>query len=149
MKFATLAIPPVLSLLPSLVRAVIVSYDEAYDVPSASLTTVACSDGPNGLLTRGYTTFGSLPKFFHIGGWVGVEGWNSPQCGSCHQLTFTDVTSGVKKTINILAIDSTSLGFNIALGAMNELTGGRGKALGKVNATDITVRPSVCGLNCK
>jgi hypothetical protein len=149
MKFSTAAIPFALSLLCSLVRATIVSYDEAYDVASASLTTVACSDGPNGMLTRNFTTFGSLPKFPYIGGFVGVAGWNSPNCGSCHQLTFTNVTSGAKKSINILVIDSTDVGYNVALAAMNELTGGRAKALGRLNVTDISVNRSVCGLKCK
>lgn len=144
MKFSTTILPFVLCLLPSLVRATIVSYDEAYDVPGASLNTVACSDGSNGMLTRNFTTFNSLPKFPLIGGFVGIAGWNSPKCGSCYQLTYTD--AGVKKSINVLMIDSTKEGYNIALAAMNQLTGGRAKALGRVNVTDIRVSPSVCGL---
>lgn len=30
-----------------------VSYDETYDNASGSLLTVACSDGPNGMITKG------------------------------------------------------------------------------------------------
>jgi hypothetical protein len=35
-----------------------VSYDTTYDVASTSLNEVACSDGSNGLESKGYTTFG-------------------------------------------------------------------------------------------
>lgn len=138
--------PFVFSLLPSLIRATVVSYDGLYDNPNTSLNTVACSDGSNGMLTRGYTTFGSLPKFPYIGGFVGVADWNSPNCGSCHQLTFTNTTSGVTRRINVLAIDRTDSGYNIALEAMDALTGGQGKALGRVAVAEASVSPSVCGL---
>jgi hypothetical protein len=37
---------------------VTVSYDTTYDVASTSLDSVACSDGANGLETKGYKTFG-------------------------------------------------------------------------------------------
>jgi ABC-type sulfate transport system permease component len=37
---------------------VMVSYDTTYDVASTSLDSVACSDGANGLETKGYKTFG-------------------------------------------------------------------------------------------
>lgn len=37
---------------PSATTTVTVSYDQMYDNASGSLTTVACSDGPNGLLTK-------------------------------------------------------------------------------------------------
>ncbi|KAH9022613.1 hypothetical protein EDB84DRAFT_494826 [Lactarius hengduanensis] len=51
----------------SVALAVDVRYDTAYDNAQASLTTVACSDGTNGLLTKNFTTFGSLPSFPNIG----------------------------------------------------------------------------------
>ena len=108
---------------------VTVSYDQTYDNASGSLDTVACSDGPNGLETKGYTTFGSLPHFPNIGGAAAVAGWNSPQCGTCWQLTYNG------KSINVLAVDHTDSGFNIALGAMQSLTGGNAIDLGVVTAT--------------
>jgi len=37
---------------PSATATVTVSYDQSYDNASGSLDTVACSDGPNGLLTK-------------------------------------------------------------------------------------------------
>ena len=122
------------------VSAITVSYDQTYDNKSGSLTTVACSDGPNGLLTKGFTTFGSLPQFPNIGGAAAVAGWNSAQCGSCWQLTYNG------KSINVLAVDHTDAGFNIALEAMNTLTGGQAVFLGRVDATAKQVAASQCGL---
>lgn len=148
MKFSTALVCFVPSLLHSIVYATVVSYDEVYDTRQTSLSNVACSDGSNGMLTRGYTTFGSLPKFPYIGGYSGIASWNSPNCGSCHQLTYTNGT-GAKKSINVLAIDKTDEGYNIALAAMKELTGGQAEELGRVSVTDIVVDRSVCGLNCK
>ncbi|RDX52934.1 eliciting plant response-like protein [Polyporus arcularius HHB13444] len=120
--------------------AVTVSYDETYDVASGSLTTVACSDGPNGLITKGFSTFGSLPHFPNIGGAAAVAGWNSAQCGTCWQLTYNG------KSINVLAVDHTDAGFNIALEAMNTLTNNQAVFLGRIDATAKQVAKSQCGL---
>ena len=126
-------------------QAVSVSYDPTYDNSGQSLATVACSDGSNGLLTRGFTTFGSLPRFPHIGGAPAVTGWNSLACGTCWELTYTN-SAGAKKTINIIAIDVGSAGFNIAHAAMDELTNGQATQLGRVNVASRQVAPSACGL---
>ncbi len=120
--------------------AVTVSYDETYDKSSGSLTTVACSDGPNGLITKGFSTFGSLPHFPNIGGAAAVAGWNSAQCGTCWQLTYNG------KSITVLAVDHTDSGFNIALEAMNTLTNNQGVFLGRIDATAKQVAKSQCGL---
>jgi len=139
MKFAA-----ILALVPSAL-AVTLSYDPTYDNSGGSLSTVACSNGPNGLLTAGFTTFGSLPKFPHIGGAAAVEGWDSANCGTCWELTYTN-TKGVSKSINVLAIDHAQAGFNIALAAMNELTGNQAVQLGRVDVASKQVAASVCGL---
>jgi hypothetical protein len=145
MKFFTILAPLALSVLPSIVSAVTLAYDTAYDKSSGSLTTVACSDGSNGLITRGFTTFGSLPKFPHIGAASAVTGWNSPNCGTCWQVTYVN-GQGVSKSINVLAIDVAGAGFNVALSAMNELTGGNAVQFGRVDVTSKQVAASVCGL---
>ncbi|OSD02093.1 Sm1 protein [Trametes coccinea BRFM310] len=116
-----------------------VSYDEAYDKASSSLNTVACSDGTHGLESK-YHTFGGLPHFPNIGGAAAVGGWNSAQCGTCWQLEYKG------KSVNVLAVDHAQSGFNIALGAMNTLTGGQAKKLGRVQATVKQVDKSKCGL---
>ncbi len=38
---------------PTTTTTVSVSYDQTYDNAAGSLDTVACSDGPNGMLTKG------------------------------------------------------------------------------------------------
>lgn len=143
MKVATLFAP--LALVPTLISGLTVSYDTAYDNPTGSLSTVACSDGSNGMLTRGFTTFGSLPKFPHIGGAPSITGWNSPNCGTCWNLTYTNPQK-LSKSVNILAIDVATPNFNIALSAMNELTSGQAQNLGRVSITAAQVASSVCGL---
>ena len=127
--------------LPALAQmSVSVSYDTTYDSSSTSLNSVACSDGPNGLETKGYTTFGSLPDFPYIGGASVVAGWNSPDCGTCWSLAYND------QTITVLAIDTAPDGFNIALDAMNVLTDGQAQFLGRVTATATQVDASQCGM---
>jgi len=121
-----------------------VRYDPVYDQKTGSLLSVACSNGPNGLLTRGYKTFGDLPGFPYIGGASAVTGWNSAECGSCWELTFTNA-DGNKKSINVTAVDFTASGFNIALTAMNDLTEGHGVEYGVVDVVSKKVDPTACG----
>lgn len=115
MKFSTTALTLATMLIPAGALAetttASLSYDQTYDNPSTSLSATSCSDGPNGLLTAGYKTFGSLPKFPYIGGAAAVTGWNSPNCGSCWILTYTN-TKGKTKSINLLAVDVAHDGFN-------------------------------------
>ncbi|KAF9453632.1 cerato-platanin-related secreted protein [Macrolepiota fuliginosa MF-IS2] len=136
-----------LAIIPAIVSAATVSlsYDETYDASGTSLAVVACSNGSNGLLTQGFTTFGSLHNFPNIGGAPAVTGFNSPACGTCWQVTYTN-GKGVKKSINVLAIDVGLAGFNIAKAAMNTLTGGQAVALGRVNVDAVQVAESACGL---
>ncbi|CDO71857.1 hypothetical protein BN946_scf184940.g4 [Trametes cinnabarina] len=139
MQFKALAVAILALLIPSAL-GVTVSYDQTYDNSSGSLSTVACSDGSNGLLTKGYSTLGSLPHFPNIGGAAAIAGWNSAQCGTCWKLTYNG------KSINVLAIDHAQSGFNIALEAMNTLTGGQAVQLGRIDATATQVAASQCGL---
>ncbi|KAJ7034985.1 Cerato-platanin [Mycena alexandri] len=121
-----------------------VSYDQTYDNAKTSLDVVACSNGPHGLEALGFTNFGSLPNFPFIGGAGAVEGFDSVNCGTCWQLTYTN-GSGAKKSINVLAIDHSAAGtFNIALEAMNTLTGNQAERLGRVNVQATQVDKSVC-----
>ncbi|KAG6899209.1 hypothetical protein C0995_006648 [Termitomyces sp. Mi166 len=144
MKFAALLAP--LVLMTSSVLAVTLSYDPGYDNPSRSLTEVACSDGGNGLITDGYKILGSLPKFPYIGGTDNVAGWNSPQCGTCWKLTYKD-GKGVTRSINVIAVDHASAGWNVATQAMNALTGGQAVQVGRINnVKQEKVAASQCGL---
>lgn len=145
MKFSTIFASLAFSMLPSVTHATTVAFDTVYDNGGTSLTAVACSDGANGLITRGFTTFDSLPHFPHIGAASAVTGFNSPNCGTCWELSFTD-SSGVTRTVNIIAIDVAGEGFTISLSAMNELTNGNGVQFGRIDAATRQVAASVCGL---
>lgn len=138
MYFIKTLVAACLVALPSL--ATTVSYDTTYDNSGQSLATVACSDGPNGLLTKGYSTFGSLRNFPNIGGAAAVGGWNSDSCGSCWQLTYNG------KSIFVVAVDHADDGFNISQEAMDTLTNGQASQLGRIDASVKQVSTSSCKL---
>ena len=142
MKFTSTAI---LSLLPAYGLAVTLGYDNNYGVGSNHLSSVACSDGDNGLLSRGFTTFDSLPTFPRIASTSEVAGWNSAQCGSCWELTYTN-SNGVASSIVVTAVDHASAGFYTSVDALNELTGGRAIEVGTVNVVATSVDRANCGL---
>ena len=147
MKFTSLAAAALAFALPAFAQATeSLSYDTMYDDASTSLADVACSDGVYGLMTQGYTTFGSLPDFPYIGGVYTVAGWDSPNCGTCYEVTYTNPATETSTTIAILAVDSTLDGFNVSEEAMNALTGGLAVELGRVTVTSVEVDKSVCGL---
>ncbi|OHE97513.1 cerato-platanin [Colletotrichum orchidophilum] len=121
--------------------AVSVSYDTGYDDGSRSLDAVSCSDGANGLITRyGWQNQGQIAKFPYIGGADAIAGWNSASCGTCWQLTYNG------RSINVLAIDHAGSGFNLALGALNDLTNGQAAQLGRIDAQATQVGLNACGL---
>ncbi|KAK0439897.1 immunomodulatory protein [Armillaria borealis] len=134
--FSTLA----LALIPSCALAVTVGYDNGYGVGSNSLANVACSDGANGLLTKGFTTYGSLPTFPYIASSDSIAGWNSPNCGTCWQLTYNG------RTITVLAVDHALSGFYTSQAALDDLTNGHAVEFGTVQATATQVAASACGL---
>jgi hypothetical protein len=114
-----------------------------YDKANTSMNDVACSNGVNGLVTKGYPTFGSLPTFPYIGGAFAVGGWNSTECGSCWELTYAP--HGI--TIHLVAIDTASSGFSVSDAAMDVLTGGGpspGRLPPDVEATQVAEH--YCGL---
>ncbi|KAF2788284.1 Asp f 13-like protein [Melanomma pulvis-pyrius CBS 109.77] len=140
MKFSTVISTAALG-LSSLTSAITVSYDTGYDDKSRSLNVVSCSDGANGLITRyGWQTQGAIPAYPYIGGYQGVAGWNSPQCGTCYGVTYNG------KTIYVLAIDHTASGFNLAKAAMDALTNNQATQLGRVDAQYAQVDKSKCKL---
>ncbi|OJJ47158.1 hypothetical protein ASPZODRAFT_53486, partial [Penicilliopsis zonata CBS 506.65] len=123
--------------------SITVAYDQKYDVADSSLTTVACSDGANGLITKGYKTFGSVPGFPNIGGAPTVAGWNSSNCGKCYELNYEN--GDFKGSIYVTAVDSASPGaFNIGLHAMDKLTNGQAVQFGRVTATYTEVEEKFC-----
>ncbi|KAF1847496.1 Asp f 13-like protein [Cucurbitaria berberidis CBS 394.84] len=125
----------------SLSSAITVSYDTGYDDAGRSLNSVSCSDGSNGLITKhGWQTQGNVAGFPRIGGYQGIAGWNSPQCGTCYGITYNG------KTVYVLAVDYTGSGFNLAKAAMDDLTNGQAAQLGRIEAQFQQVDVNRCGL---
>ncbi|KAI0786697.1 immunomodulatory protein [Abortiporus biennis] len=117
-----------------------VTYDPVYDKKTTSLSSVACSNGKHGLLTKGYKTLGALKAFPMLGGASAVSGWNDPDCGSCWEITYKN------KTITVLAVDHCDDGFNLSEAALNKLTNGKAVEKGYVKATAKKVDAKQCGL---
>ena len=121
-------------------------YDTTYDQGDKSLNTVTCSTGEHGLLTRGYKTFGDLPTSPFIGGAPQIQGWNSPNCGTCWELTYTD-PNGIPGSLSFTAINTAAQGtFTISIEAMNRLTSGNAMTLDGVSITATQLSASQCGL---
>ncbi|KAJ3491941.1 hypothetical protein NLI96_g357 [Meripilus lineatus] len=130
--------PPVVSPKPQPPATVPVRFSNAYDKKTLSMNSVACSNGANGLLTKGYKTLGSLKVFPYIGGAAAVKGWNSPKCGSCWEITYG------RTTVTILAVDSAKEGFVLSKAALDKLTAGHAAQYGVVQATAKEVPASKC-----
>jgi Cerato-platanin len=133
---------PFTAILPA-AYSVTVKYDSQYDNRDISLDAVACSDGKNGLLTKGYKTFGDLPNFPHIGAASAVEGYNSASCGSCWELTYTK-SDKTTKTIYVTDIDHSGDGFNIAGTALKHLGGQQAVDAGHIEVASKRVAGSYC-----
>ncbi|ESK87458.1 allergenic cerato-platanin asp f13 [Moniliophthora roreri MCA 2997] len=128
------------ALLATSAAAVQLQYDPVYDNADQSFLTVACSDGSNGMIIKGYPTFGSVPSY--VGAVDTITGWNSESCGTCYQITW----SGTGKTIHVVGVDVAGNGFNVGQKAMDDLTNGQAVALGNIDVTATRVDKSVCGL---
>ena len=98
---------------PSPLRA---TYDPKFDNGNGSMNSVACSNGENGLETK-FPTFASIPSFPFIGGAYDIV-WNSPNCGSCWNIT--NPQTGLSTLMT--AIDTSGVGFNLAEEAFAKLT---------------------------
>jgi len=144
MKYALAFASLPLFILPAFSSVMTLSYDTVYDDGATSLDRVACSNGNNGLVTRGYTTFASLPSYPYICGIEFVKGWNSPNCGTCYNVTYGN--PGEKKTFSILAVDTDPNGMNIGENVMNKMTNGNAVEYGTVEADVEQVAESYCGL---
>ncbi|THH06390.1 hypothetical protein EW145_g4119 [Phellinidium pouzarii] len=103
------------------------------------MSTVSCSDGPEGLESR-FPTFGSVPTFPNIGGASAIAGWGSASCGTCWSLSYQGAT------IFVTAIDHADDGFNLSEEALNTLTDGNAVFDGAVQVDAVQVDASLCGL---
>ncbi|QKX55066.1 uncharacterized protein TRUGW13939_02158 [Talaromyces rugulosus] len=119
------------------------TFDTAYDDPSLSLSTVTCSDGEHGLVTKNFKVISDLPTR-NVGGSPTVKGWNDPNCGACYALTYNG-----SKPVHVLAIDSAVGQFNLAPSVLNELTGGNAEEFGSVDVEYELVNARECGMPAK
>jgi hypothetical protein len=117
----------------------LITFDTAYDDPSLSLSSVSCSNGEHGLVTKGYASVSQLPTAL-VGGAPTIKGWNSENCGACYALTYKNATAYV------LAIDAAINQFNVAEKALDQLTGGHAADFGSVEGTYELVEGGKCGL---
>ena len=138
-NFASLAI-----LLTSATAQLSASYIIMYDTSELNIMKVACGGGSHGFENRGFSTIGSLPGYPNVGGVPAITGWNSPNCGTCWNVTHTD-DEGIMRTISLLGIDA-SVNYTTTTAAMNNLTNGQADFLGRVDVTVVQVPSSVCGL---
>ncbi|KAF9815836.1 hypothetical protein IEO21_04348 [Rhodonia placenta] len=135
MKFTTL-LTSALCLVPVVLADTYkITYNTVYDNADTSLNDTACSNGVNGLITKG-----SLPDFPYIGGSFAVPHWNSTGCGTCWHLSYNGIS------IDVAAVDTAGVGFDISLDAFNFFTQGQGEAAGFVFANATQVDASLCGL---
>ena len=107
------------------------AWDSVYDNAGQSTLTLACSDGVNGLYTKGKQTLSQVPGFPLVGAAPTIAGWNSPNCGKCFKVTWGS------KTIYITGVDTSRSTGNFVLSkyALNQLTGGLADQLGRVSVT--------------
>ncbi|RXW25321.1 hypothetical protein EST38_g496 [Candolleomyces aberdarensis] len=115
--FATLAYTLVAVAQPPLQTTI--NFDDRYCVGSTSLQTTACSTGENGLITRGFPTFGSLPTFPAIAGSQFVEGFNSTSCGACWEVF--DPNTG--RSVFLTLVNTAPTGFTLCTDTLLALTG--------------------------
>ena len=140
MQFSTIAI---LSAIVGFVAAgdpAQVRYDTIYDTSAQSTLTVACSDGINGLYTKGYHTLGAIPNFPMIGAAAKVTGWNSDQCGRCFKIYWAQTG----KSIYVTAVDVARAGdFVLSKAAFDALTNNQ-SALGTITAAYAPADRTMC-----
>lgn len=123
-------------------------YDTLYDgTQTQFLHNVACSTGPNGLITYGYNTMGEIPTYPNLGGAPQVEGYNSIYCGSCWDLTYTD-SRGESSSVTYTAVNSGNGadGYSMSFAGMDSFTNGNAEVFGIVSITASELPRSACGM---
>ncbi|EEA18738.1 hypothetical protein TMatcc_010720 [Talaromyces marneffei ATCC 18224] len=127
-----------LALAASATQATIATYDAAYDDATLSLSTVTCSNGENGLVTKGYNSIGDLPTPY-VAGSLTIKGWNDANCGACYSLSYKN------ETVYVVAIDVAIGKFNAAQRVLDKLTQGHAEEFGSVLVDYEEVDGSKCG----
>ncbi|RPA92881.1 Sm1 protein [Choiromyces venosus 120613-1] len=119
------------------------SFDNVYDLPDLPTLDLACSNGVAGLSsTLGLDRISQVPHYPLVGVIEKVEGWGSLSCGKCFRVM--NQQSG--QNINIIAVDHADMGLVLSLAALDQLTGGQGQVLGRVDVRYEEIGRWECGL---
>ncbi|RPA92884.1 allergenic cerato-platanin Asp F13, partial [Choiromyces venosus 120613-1] len=115
------------------------AYDNVYDLPGLPTLDLACSNGVAGLSsTLGFDRFSQVLHYPLVGAVEKLEGWGSLSCRKCFR------QSG--QSINIVTVDQGDTGFVLSLAALDQLTGGQGQVLGRVDVRYEEIGGWECGL---
>ena len=119
----------------------IVTYSPIYDEPNTPTSSLACPVNGGGLPVA-CKTLSCIPAFPLIGGsdLVSGAGWNDPECGTCWTLSYEG------NSVNILVLDTASVGFNISQEAFEPPGGQAAVEAGSLVATIQQTPASECGL---
>ena len=85
------------------------------------LSSCACSDGANGLITK--TKQSTVAKWFPNVAAASFATWNSPNCGGCYQLTYKGKSVKVTVIDQCAAQGGYNAHFDVAPGAFSALAG--------------------------
>ncbi|KAI0396817.1 EC5 protein [Xylariaceae sp. FL0594] len=128
--------------------ATIARYDKRYADRNTHLFTVECYDGSNGLATRyGWTTLGNVRSFPDVAAASFVV-WDSPQCGTCWRVSYTNAGTGQTRNAYVTMVDfADGEGFVLSTTTFDRITGGlASKGVGSVKVQVEQVRRETCGL---
>ncbi|KAJ4129769.1 hypothetical protein NW768_006738 [Fusarium equiseti] len=118
-----------------------ITYNGIFDDINTSVKEFACWNGKPGSLIedQGWVSLEDLP--FAIAGYEGVDGPDSPLCGTCWTIEYEG------RNRPMIVIDSAKSGFTTGIHTVNSLTGGKATYLGRVNVTAIqSPHLADCGL---
>ncbi|KAF3912473.1 hypothetical protein ABW20_dc0104596 [Dactylellina cionopaga] len=138
-----------LTYVPVFVAAVAAStlkYDSHYSYSTNSaLTSYACSDGANGLITKTHTQNAQQlksklkPNVYLVAG-PSVGGWNSPNCGKC----FNARNPKNNKSFKFIVVDVATPALVGGEDAFRAISPSGGLAEGSLNVYLSELKPSDC-----
>lgn len=115
--------------------------------PSTPLSSVACSDGANGIIAWGYKDLSAM--FPYVSAWQDVA-WNSPKCGTCFKITYKTTVIHVTVVDQCGKSDRTGTShFDLSKEAFVALFGQQGLQKGTMQGNFELAQPSQCKGNKK
>ncbi|KAF5687139.1 rot1 [Fusarium circinatum] len=124
----------------SLSTAITVTYSGFYDDDDASVTELACWKGGRVVEGQDWAKLGEVT--YQIAGHEGVDGPDSPLCGTCWSLSY----GATSRSVLVLNSAQAESGYETSLTVMNSLTGGKAEQLGRVNVTALQTELLDCGV---